>query len=274
MVTRSRRSRRACLVVISFIGALVLLFRPASVRANGADSVTPIERYAGVLRSFNPGFSAVQSQDMAAHLLLLSSYYSLDPRLLVAIVGVESSWQSRAVSHSGAQGLGQLMPATANGLAVLGFDAYENLDGTARYLRRMMQQFAGLATETRYARALASYNAGPQAVARYGGIPPFAETQAYVAHVMSSWHHLETILPAAGAPAPVLARAAPAPAAVRQHVAARPAIPRGSVADFMQIERQSMWEFELAIAATPAPAKTRAPAGLRRWFARVFRSGR
>jgi hypothetical protein len=205
---------------------------------------------------------------MAAHVLLLSSYYSLDPRLLVAIVGVESSWQSSATSHSGARGLGQLMPSTASDLAVLSFDAYENLDGTARYLRRMMQQFAGFKDATRYALALASYNAGPQAVARYGGIPPYAETQAYVAHVLASWRHLETLLPAIGDVSPVVARATPKPIIAFRHVVAEANIPSGSVAEFMQLDSQSVQDY--VIASTPTPA-ARQPATLRHWFARAFR---
>jgi hypothetical protein len=267
MTTRLGRSRRACLFVSSFIGVLALVASPANVQAQSPSVATPVARYAQVLRSFNPSFSASQSQDMAAHVLLLSSYYSLDPRLLVAIVGVESSWQSRALSPVGAQGLGQLMPSTASGLAVLSFDAYENLDGTARYLRRMLQQFAGVKDETRYALALASYNAGPQAVARYGGIPPYAETQAYVTHVLTSWRHLETLLPATDTFSPVLARATHSPAIARRKIGARAAIPRGSVAEFMQLDSQSMHDFVVADAQKPA---TRKPATLRRWFARAF----
>jgi hypothetical protein len=268
MTTRSGGSRRASLFVSSLIGALALFLSPASVLAKSTVVSTPVALYAQVLRSFNPMFSASQSRDMAAHVLLLSSYYSLDPRLLVAIVGVESSWQTGAVSHSGAQGLGQLMPSTASGLAVLSFDAYENLDGTARYLRRMLQQFVGLKDETRYALALASYNAGPQAVARYGGIPPYAETQAYVAHVLASWRHLETLLPASGDVSPLVARSTPKPAVALRHVAvAQATILAGSVADFMQLDSQSVQDYVVATAQTPAP---REPATLRRWFARAF----
>jgi Transglycosylase SLT domain len=267
MTTRSGVSRRASLFVTS-IGVLALVVSPTNVQAKSSDAATPVARYALVLRSFNPTFSASQSRDMAAHVLLLSSYYSLDPRLLVAMVGVESSWQSGAVSHSGAQGLGQLMPSTASGLGVLSFDAYENLDGTARYLRRMMQQFAGFKDAVRYALALASYNAGPQAVARYGGIPPYAETQAYVAHVLASWRHLETLLPASGDVSPAVAPSTPKPIVALRHVAAPQAtILGGSVAEFMQLDSESVQDYVIASAQTPAP---RQPASLRRWFSRAF----
>jgi soluble lytic murein transglycosylase-like protein len=125
MWMRRRLFGRACLVVLALTGSFGVPARAAS------DGVT-VARYATVLRSFNPGFSARASLDMATRVLLLSRYYSLDPRLLVAIVGVESGWHTRATSPAGAQGLGQLMPATANGLAVQSLDPYVNLDGTAR----------------------------------------------------------------------------------------------------------------------------------------------
>jgi hypothetical protein len=262
MTTLSGPLRRAGI----FVSALAVFFAPLAASAN-ADSA--VARYGEVLRSFNRGFSASQSQDMAAHVLLLSSYYSLDPRLLVAIIGVESSWHTRAVSPAGAQGLGQLMPATASGLGVLAFDAYENLDGTARYLRRMMQNFAGVNSETRYTLALASYNAGSPAVARFGGVPPFAETRAYVTRVMSLWHNLQTRLPGGGVAPRAAARTAP-PAVDR--VASRPAIPSGSVAEFAQLEAQSMQAFlaETPVPATPLPIPTRESKSVKGWFARAF----
>src|ERR1700689_5344168 len=112
MARLSGASRQAVLCVSAFAAALA--FAPAAPACAQAETnAAPIVRYAGVLRSFNPQLSLAQSKDIATHVLLLSSYYSLDPRLLVAIVGVESSWRSRAVSSAGAQGLGQLMPATA-----------------------------------------------------------------------------------------------------------------------------------------------------------------
>lgn len=274
MATLSGALRRAGVLLSAFVGLPALLL--SAVPAVAASDVvgTPVLRYATVLRSFNAHLSAEQSKDMAAHVLWLSSYYSLDPRLLVAIVGVESSWRSGAVSPAGAQGLGQLMPGTAGALHVLAFDAYENLDGTARYLRRMMQRYAGRSTETRNELALASYNAGPQAVANFGGIPPYAETRAYVGHVMDLWHRLEVQLPAAEAPAPAIARAGVRPAPARRsagelavRVTAEASLPGGSVASFTQLEVQSLQ----ILAAVPIPTPSvREPAGLRRWLARAF----
>jgi Transglycosylase SLT domain len=233
-----------------------------------AASSDAVARYATVLHSFNPALSAAQSQDMAAHVLMMSSYYRLDPRLLVAIVGVESGWQSRAVSHAGASGLGQLMPETASGLGVLPFDAYENLDGTARYLRRMIAQYAADGTERRYTLALASYNAGPGAVARYGGVPPIAETQAYVVHVMALWHRLEVQLPESSDALALIARTTARATTRAVSVAARLRPPGGSVAQFTALESASMQAYVAEVAAMP-PA-TPQPKTLKRWFARAF----
>ncbi len=259
MTVLSAALRRAGVLVSAFVVCAL----PLPVAAS-SDAVT---HYAAVLHSFNPALSAAQSQDMAAHVLMMSSYYRLDPRLLVAIVGVESGWQSQAVSHAGARGLGQLMPDTAGALGVLPFDAYENLDGTARYLRRMIAQHAADGTERRYTLALASYNAGPGAVARYGGVPPIAETQAYVAHVMALWHRLETLLPESSDTLTLIARTTARAATRAVSVVTRLRPPGGSVAQFTALEAASMQIYVAETAPTPAapPRKT-----LKRWFARAF----
>lgn len=103
----------------------------------------------------------------------------LSPRLVEAVAYVESRFHADAVSSAGAAGVMQLMPDTARELGVARDDPADNIRGGALYLGRMLEMFDG-----DLELALAAYNAGPGAVARHGGAPPFAETRAYVAAVM------------------------------------------------------------------------------------------
>ncbi len=98
--------------------------------------------------------------------------------LFLRLVQQESGWNPGAVSHKGATGLAQLMPETAEGLGVDITDSSQNLEGGARYLRMMYDKFGS------WKLALAAYNAGPGAVEKHGGIPPFAETENYVKAIL------------------------------------------------------------------------------------------
>ena len=110
----------------------------------------------------------------------VSQLHAVPPALIKAVIAAESAFNPKAVSRAGAQGLMQLMPATASSLGVLDpFAAEENVDAGTEYLRRLMDRYGSLPW------ALAAYNAGPSAVDRYGGIPPYRETQAYVERVLN-----------------------------------------------------------------------------------------
>jgi soluble lytic murein transglycosylase-like protein len=144
---------------------------------------------ATVLRSINPHLTKAASQAYAKSVLANAQRAHLDPRLLVAIVTVESHWSADAVSRVGARGLGQLMPHTAHDLNVNPRDWSQNLRGTAAYLRSLVNRFAGWHDGFRL--AIAGYNAGPNAVKKFGGVPPYGETQHYVVKVLRVWQDLD-----------------------------------------------------------------------------------
>jgi cell wall-associated NlpC family hydrolase len=127
------------------------------------------------------GLSRVASGTPYANLFAAAgAKHGVDPNLLVAVARQESGFNPKAVSHAGAQGLMQLMPATARGLGVTNsFDPTQAVDGAARLLKSLIQEFG------RTDLALAAYNAGPGAVHRYDGIPPYNETQNYVRTIMA-----------------------------------------------------------------------------------------
>jgi soluble lytic murein transglycosylase-like protein len=118
----------------------------------------------------------------AAEITAAAKKHGIDPALLAGLVKQESGFNPNAGSPAGARGLTQLMPGTAAGLGVTNvLDPVQNLDGGAKYLRQQLDAFGGDVT-----RALAAYNAGPGAVQRYGGVPPYAETQNYVRIVQAN----------------------------------------------------------------------------------------
>ncbi|MGQ9556452.1 MAG: lytic transglycosylase domain-containing protein [Desulfurispora sp.] len=163
--------------------ATVSALPPAIVpgRNGGASSRTALPNTTGTTRTgtssaspaAGPGYWEELFQEAAAR-------YDLDPALLKAVARAESSFDPQAVSPAGAAGLMQLMPATARALGVTDvFDPRQNILAGARYLRQLLDRFAG-----DLPLALAAYNAGPGAVERHGGIPPYRETRQYVSRVL------------------------------------------------------------------------------------------
>jgi len=135
--------------------------------------------------SQNKVFSPLSADRMEIEGLIekYSARNGLDKDFVKALVKQESGFNPKATSKCGAMGLMQLMPGTAQGIGVTNpYDAEQNIAGGTKYLRSMIDRFEG-----NEKLALAAYNAGPNAVKKYGGIPPYQETQNYVKNVMSMY---------------------------------------------------------------------------------------
>ncbi len=127
------------------------------------------------------GASATSDRSAYAPLVeQAAARYGLNPAILHGLIQQESGFDPSARSSAGALGLTQLMPSTAASLGVAEpLDPAQSIEGGARYLSQLLQQFAGNTAD-----ALAAYNAGPGAVVQYGGVPPYSETQQYVSKVL------------------------------------------------------------------------------------------
>ena len=155
-------------------------------------SITPLDTTAAALNSNSPRRGTAEVETMVSEVAL---HYARHPgirasglsttewfALFRANIAIESNFRQSARSHVGAIGLGQLMPSTARTLGVDPYDARQNLHGSARYLLAQLQDFRSKEL------ALAAYNAGPEAVIQYGGIPPYRETQGHVRKVLEFYH--------------------------------------------------------------------------------------
>jgi soluble lytic murein transglycosylase-like protein len=194
------------------------------VRAPVAPPATaPASSFAGALTAAQatPATPSAgsSSSPFGAEIDAAAAKHGIDPALLRALVRQESGFDPAARSPAGATGLTQLMPGTAASLGVTdATDPAQALDGGARYLRQQLDRFGG---DERL--ALAAYNAGPGAVARHGGVPPYAETQQYVERVLGY-----AATERAGRPAAVPAATLP-PAAVAPTTSTPGALPYSTV---------------------------------------------
>jgi soluble lytic murein transglycosylase-like protein len=175
---------------VARIAELGTLLRPATVAAPVATPAQPAfaSQLAGAMSASSTPAGATGATPFASEISQAAARNGVDPALLTGLIKAESNFDPNAGSAAGAQGLTQLMPATAAGLGVTNpLDPAQSIEGGARYLRQQLDRFGGDASK-----ALAAYNAGPGAVERFGGVPPYEETQGYVRRVLSY---------AAGAPA-------------------------------------------------------------------------
>jgi soluble lytic murein transglycosylase-like protein len=159
--------------------------------APALQAVLPV--YTDFIRQRNSRLSAAQAQNIAMQILGYSARFGVDARLIMALVLVESNFNPNAVSRAGAQGLGQLMPGTARGLGVSNsFDTDQNLNGTVRLITQHINTYTNSTGDPLegLVLALAAYNAGPGAVRRHGGVPPYRETQNYVQKVIETYRAL------------------------------------------------------------------------------------
>jgi soluble lytic murein transglycosylase-like protein len=158
-----------------------------------AEFVKLVAPYTEFILKQNRKLSAAKAQHIAETILAYSAKYGVDPRLIMALVICESNFNPNATSHAGAQGLGQLMPGTARGLGVSNsYDTEQNLFGTVKLLRGHLDKYTNKTGDSfeGMVLALAAYNAGPGAVSKYNGVPPYRETQNYVRKVIATYKKL------------------------------------------------------------------------------------
>ena len=152
------------------------------------------------LRALHPELQAANAGhpfDLNEVVNAASGTYRLDPDLVNSVIRAESGFNVRAVSPKGAQGLMQLMPQTASELGVHNaFDPQANVEGGTRYLRELLERY-----DFDLVKALAAYNAGPQRVEQYGGVPPYYETKAYVARIVRDFNKKKLAAKTASQPA-------------------------------------------------------------------------
>jgi soluble lytic murein transglycosylase-like protein len=171
-----RRSNRRKRTMRGLLFGIFAMSLPGQVSKPSNFNISTSEAFVSTSEDYRPLPATIAYNDAIAE---AANLYKLDPNLIRAIIRAESAFNPFAVSSAGAQGLMQLMPAVAAELDVLDpFDPRQNIFGGARYLRWLLDRNDG-----NLDLAVASYNAGPGAVDRYNGIPPYRETRNYVKKV-------------------------------------------------------------------------------------------
>jgi soluble lytic murein transglycosylase-like protein len=182
---------RAQVLEVHLDGSVVQYDGPTQYTSAGAQPIakviTPGARHVSSRLS-----AATPSAATAEAIHAAAQRHQIDERLVTAVARQESGFNPTAVSPKGARGVMQLMPGTARALGVDASDLNGNIDGGAGYLAQMMRRFGGDKVK-----ALAAYNAGPEAVERYGGVPPYAETISYVDSILGRLNRSDDAMAAA-----------------------------------------------------------------------------
>ena len=150
-----------------------------------------LSAYKAKILQYNPNLSSKEADYIVHCIIFYCKEYKLYPPFAVAVIACESLFNPKATSSAGACGLGQLMPETAKSWGVHNcYDIRENIRATVSILRHYCDIFSGYSVETQIRLTLASYNAGFGAVQKYGGVPPYPETQYYVEKVLLEYKEL------------------------------------------------------------------------------------
>lgn len=169
-----------CLDVAAASAQIWVITNPDGTRRFTSQPEPGAKLYVGT--AFSSGASSLRGVPFADSIVSVATQAGVEPELVRAVIAVESNFDPRAVSAKGAQGLMQLMPATAAELGVRNvWDPGDNIRGGTAYLARLLAKYDDLSL------ALAAYNAGEGAVQRHGGIPPFRETREYVERVLNTY---------------------------------------------------------------------------------------
>lgn len=153
------------------------------------ESISKIEKVKDALNLKSKIDIQAQTANVEELIEAFSNQYNVDSDFIKAIIKQESGFNSNATSKKGAMGLMQLMPSTAESMGVTNaYDPSQNIEGGVKYLRGLLDKF-----DNNKELALAAYNAGPTAVKKYGGIPPYKETQNYVDAIMSAYAQMKSI---------------------------------------------------------------------------------